>query len=268
MSKIFLTGTRTAAELLDESAETSAVAKQNSRMINRKFASLVRRVFSRLQVKKIDIEELKLYLFQAYRSNSLAASSLNAATTVNELFIAIARLGLWNYLDYELLESIIDEFAEGDESFQGLLVDYQQQLSGFKLSTLLDIYIQFVQPENERLQQAAGDDLLPKRDPDPAFFTKLSVKTGVEISEHWLNYVYELRKRLSRFISLPPIALLLDKIAEGCVCVTWRIPTEFAAQVIRAVQENKDQVDTELGALTITVGSEQVYRNPVEVTTK
>ncbi len=264
----FLVGMKSPAKLLDESAEASAISKQNSRLINRTFASLVRRVFSRLQHKMIDIEELKLYLFQAFSSNSLAASSLDAATTVSELFIAIARLGLWDYLDYELLERVIGEFAEGDEGLQGMLEDYQQQLSAFKLATLLETYIQFIQPENEQMQLATGEVLLPKLDPDPTFFVKLSIKTDAEISEHSLSYVYELRKRLSRFVSLPPIALVLDKIAEGCVCVTWRFPAEFSTQVVKAVRENKELVKTELGALTIVVGSEQVYHNPVEVTTK
>ncbi len=237
-------------------------------MIYGKFASLVRRACRSLRVKNTHLGELKLYIFQVLGSNTLAMSDIDDAATVDELFRLLAKQGLWSYLDYDLLEKVIREFSEGDESLQGMLEDYQQQLSGFKLSILLDSYIQFVQPEDEQLQQAAADDLLPKRDPDPALFKRLMVKTNAEITDHSLDYVYELRKRVSRFMSLPPVVLVLDKIAEGCVCVTWRIPAEFTAQVIRAVQENKDQVDTELGALTITVGNEQVYHNPVEVTTK
>ncbi len=133
---------------------------------------------------------------------------------------------------------------------------------------MLETYIQFVQPEDGQLQQAAGEDLLPKCDPDPTLFKRLMVKTDAEITDHSLNYIYTLSKRVSRFVSLPPIVLVLDNIAEGCVCVTWRIPAEFTAQVIRAVRDNKDLVDAELGALTITVGNEQIYCSPVEVTTK
>ncbi len=245
----------------------SHIAQQNSRIIHGKFASLVRRACHSLRVKNTHLGELKLYIFQALRSNTLAMSDINAAATIDELFRLIAKQGLWSYLDYDLLESIIREFAEGDESLQGMLEGYRHQLSGFKLSTLLELYIQFVQPENDELQQAAGEDLLPKCDPDPALFKRLTVKTNAKITDHSLNYVYELRERVSRFVSLPPLVLVLDKIAKGCVCVTWRIPAEFAAQVVRAVRKNKDQVDTELRALTITVGNEQVYRNPVEVMT-
>ncbi len=231
-------------------------------MINEKFASVVTQTARSLRLKNVHIGELKLFVFHALTSNTLATSTLDAANTVDELFMAIARQGLWSYLDYDLLESIVREFAEG---LRSMLEEYQHQLSGFILSTLLETYIQNVQPENDQLQQAAGEDLLPKRDPDPALFKRLSAKTKARITEHSLSYVYELRDRLSRFVSLPRMALVLEKVAEGCVCVTWRIPADLTAQVIRAVQENKDRVDTEVGALTITVGDAQVYHNPVEV---
>ncbi len=209
-SSFFSTEVKLPAEPLDETSVAHAIAKQNSRLINRKFASLVRRACRSLRLKNINIEEVKLYIIHAFKSESLAMSALEAATTLHELFIAVGRLGLWDYLDIDLLEGIIEEFAAGDLHLQSMLEGYLQDITGFKLSTLLETYIQSIQPESDQFQLATVEELLPKREVNPNLFTSLSIKTKAKITDHSLDYVYELRKKLARFVSLPPITLLLE----------------------------------------------------------
>ncbi len=260
------TEAKSTAEVLEEAAKASDLARENLDLITRKFASLIHRVCRSLRVKNTHVEDLKTYITHLLKSKSLATSDvLDKATTVNELFRAIRKLGLWDYLHTRLLEAVIEEYTVEDPSLPSMLQDYHQDLAAFKLSTMLDTYIDVIQPESEHSQSAVGEGLLPVREPNPVLFTGLTIKTEAKITEHSLEYIDMLGKKVAQFMSLPPMVLVLDKIARGCVCVKWRIPIEFSAQAVRAVQENKNLVVPSLGAVRITVGSEQVYCDPTEV---
>lgn len=161
---------------------------------------------------------------------------------MDDLLAAIKCLGLWDYLNYELLENIIKEYATEGSGLHAKLEEYQGALGGFKLSIMLDTYIEFVQPESEECQLAANENLLPEYRPDSAFYTTLQVKVNITLTEHSLEYIFELKRHLCQTLSLPPLTLILDRIARGCVCVTWRIPTEFASQVTRAVHAREEEL--------------------------
>lgn len=244
----------------------AVLAQHNLKLITKKFASLVRRVTRNLREKGVPVEDLRVYLVHHLKFSSIKKShAFSSAATIGDLLAAIKQLGLWDYLHIELLEDIIDEYATEDPSLQDMLQDYKQELAGFKLTTKLDQYVKFVQPVSEHSQYEAAEDLLPMCHPDADLFRKLSIVVGAKITEHSLKYVFELRKKVCRFLSLPPFAVILDKVDKGSVCVTWRIPAEFMSQVMQMVQDNRNRVDPELGAMSITVGNERVYCDPTEV---
>ncbi len=65
------------------------------------------------------------------------------------------------------------------------------------------------------MQQAASEDLLPKRDPDLALLKRFTVMANAKITEHSLDYVYELRRRVSRFVSSKPLTLYTNLHIES-----------------------------------------------------
>ena len=88
--------------------------------------------------------------------------------------------------------------------------EYEQELTGFKLATELDTYISTVQPEMEVVEVG---DYPPRGDPDPALFKRLSIKFNLDVTKHSFDYIDNLWNATAEELHLPPLAVLLAKLA-------------------------------------------------------
>ena len=110
--------------------EDSGIDKTpRSKKIEARFASLVTKTCRKLK-DKIKPEELHTFLEQLHIPES---------PSVNEAFDAIARHGLWNYLNFHPFKQFVKLFAGDDQEIKSWFKTYKQHLESYKASTKLSI---------------------------------------------------------------------------------------------------------------------------------
>ena len=120
---LFLTCTDTPPATSPLNPSAVAVARRNVRIIQGKFSMLVTKSRKRLQSRGINVEDLKAFLITMCSSPNPRDGSYNVTTLIasikslNEIFCALSDNGLWDYFNYFLLQSIIEEFASDDAAW-------------------------------------------------------------------------------------------------------------------------------------------------------
>ena len=161
------------------------------------------------------------------------AAITGSSSTIVEIFRAIGSRGLWSYWDYFLLQSLVDEFVSDDTDLQADIQQYEEELSGFILTTEIAAYLEAVKPS-----PSSDSEQAPLPSPDCQLFSLLCVKLDREITNRSLEYVRQLWKSLGKKCRLPLHTILLQKLEEGCVCITWMIPSHLMPQLVRGLCES------------------------------
>ena len=108
---------------------------------------LVTKSRKRLQYREIDVEDIQTFLVTLYSSpnsrdgSGIVTTVLESAKSLDEIFRALGKYGLWDYLNYYLLESIIKEFARDDKELNSMMEQYQQDLTGHILALRIQTYL-------------------------------------------------------------------------------------------------------------------------------
>ena len=66
---------------------------------------------------------------------------------------------------------------------------------------------------------------------DKHYCKKLTIKLKARITDNCLDYIDQLWRSIAEYFSLPSLSVLLDSIHEGCIEVTWCVPTPLAFQI-------------------------------------
>ena len=66
--------------------------------------------------------------------NSTIITMIKSTESLDEMFIAFSEYGLWDYLNYDLLQEIIEEFASDDDELNDMMEQYQRDLTGHVLT--------------------------------------------------------------------------------------------------------------------------------------
>ena len=240
-------------------ARDRQLATENYHQINMAFTSLVTHTFDYLHRQPGIIDKLMVFLATHYQFKTFVTSARIASMTLRDLFIEISTQGMWSYLNYRLLSDIIEEFSGDNHDLPKELYKYKQDLIGFKLATKLETYISTIQPEMEAMERS---EYLPRPNPDPLLFKRLSVKFDLDITELSLEYVDRLWNTLGRHIR-SPLLLLLDKVSRNCLRINWRIPSELASHVVEMLQQCSNTLKDRCGVLTITMDNENIFCDEV-----
>ena len=206
-----------------------AIAQRNSQMIKGKFSTLVTKSRMRLCSREISIEDLQTFLFTMYSSpgsrdgSDVVLTVLESAESLNEIMRAISKLGLWDYLNYYLLQVIINHFASDDEELNDMMKQYQQDLTGYVLTLKIQTYLGSTSYKHP-IAMSESDILADLESLPPQqkhkLFNRLSVMVDAYITEDSLRYVYDLWRSLALQFELPRLSLILYDIAQVCcLCV-------------------------------------------------
>ena len=186
----------------------------------------------KLDNKEITSNWFRLFLGNLYscegkmNGNQFIRKLLKPSTSISEMLETLTVEGVWDFMNYYLLESIIEEY--GDDRTMAMMEQYKQELTGYMLVTKIKDHLDAVDLEHSTI-------------PQEELFSLLTTKTeGVNISDHTLKYVKDLWESLRKQFSLPKHILVLYKIGEGCLEITWCIPSKLAAYVIRKAKESED----------------------------
>ena len=167
---------------------------------------------------------------------------VESANTLDKIFRALSEYGFWDYLNYYLLQDIIEEFASDDDELNSMMEQYQKDLTGYVLTLEIPKYVEATHnkhPITMSDDESSGDEIVPPK--QKQFFKQLSIKVDANVTAHTLGYVNDLWRSLRNQFKLPRPAMILHSIAEGCVCITWLIPTNLVTHVTRMARETSDR---------------------------
>ena len=243
------TRTPSATPPKNPSAELVAIAVRNNRKIEGKFSKLVTKSRKRLQSKGVDVEDVQEFLITMYSSpnsrdgSDIITTVLESAESLNEIFRALSKYKVWDYLNYYLLQSINEEFASDDDELNVMMKQYQRDLTGHILTQKIQTYLDANKhPMATSDSESSADEKITSIPPKQKhkLYKKLSAEVKVNITDHSVEYVYDLWHSLADQFRLPRPAMILHSIAEGCICVTWLIPANLVTHVTQMAQKTSD----------------------------
>ena len=217
----------------DEQQMSAQIIKQSQAKIKGSFATLVRKVTAKLEQKHFSIDEFRLYIFNLFPPGDIIADS----ATVTDIFGTLSRNRLWDYSYCTPIEEIANEFGGDDFELRGWIDEYKSELAGFKAITRIVDYIKMCGNEEEiaDAEQSIRQDMARY---DRRYCRKLTVKLKSRVTEKSLDYIDQFWRSIADHFLLPSLSALLDSIQEGCVEVTWLVPTLSALQIQANIQDS------------------------------
>ena len=211
-----------------------------------------------LQGKNIDMSIFRVFLAALYlpgedsndareiNPSRFIVEVLGTAHSLSEIFELLMIQGLLSYNNFYILRSIINHYASDDTEIKKKLSEYEEALAGYVLVTKLKDYL------DADLQQGEQSK------PDPKLLDELSVKVKANVTEKTMKYVSELWDSLAYRVKLPVTALPFQKVAKGCVEITWLLPFHLTHFATRRLQESTDYFQ-EQNIIRVTIADKCVY---------
>ena len=233
------------------------IAQKNIRMIKERFSTLVTVSCERLQSRKIKIQTVKMFLVLMYGND--ITRKIESANSLDEIFHELSKHGLWNYLNYYLLESIINKFAQKDNELKRMMEEYKHYLTGHILTQKIETYLNATHYEHTMTDSdKSADEIISTLPPEQKskLFKELTTKCdSMVVTDHTLSYVNTLWQSLAQQFELPQLTLILHDIAEGRI--TWLIPAELTQRVIKMANETGNVFSKDV--LKVTLDEKRIY---------
>ena len=209
------------------------IIKEIQTKIKGSFATLVRKVIAKLEENDLSIKDFRLYVLNLFPPGDIFVDLF----TVRDIFEAISRHRLWDYAYCTPIEEIANEFGGDDLELRGWIDDYKSELAGFKATTRIMDYIKMSSDEKEIAdsKQSLHQDMARY---DGRYCRKLTIKLKSRVTERSLDYIDQFWRSIADHFLLPSLSALLDSIQEGCVEVTWLVPTLSALQIQANIQDS------------------------------
>ena len=198
---------------------------------------------------RYNVEEIKAYFSSLVLEIQLALKSQSDVSNVRDflitffecdfpetsdvkkLFAATTLKHLWDYHHYSPLEQLINKFLPNDQEVGSLMKAYKARLSGFYLTTKLINYIEY---QNLSADDSAEECDQPSPKLTPKQYKKIKVVLQLErkISQVSLDYVVKLWQCFAEEYEIPSLTAVIDRIVEGSLEVTWRVPQHIADAIL------------------------------------
>ena len=122
--------------------------------------------------------------------SDMVTSILNSVASLGEVFIALSKHRLWDYINYYLLQSIIEHFVSDDKKLNGMMKQYQKDLSGHTLALGIEKCLYLDATNSVQI--------------NPAF------PPPTNVTCHSFSYVKDLWRSLQNQFSLPNLERMLQ----------------------------------------------------------
>ena len=228
----------------DIETPADVLTQANLLKIKLKFSTLVSKTSNQLQ-KKVDISELQRSIITSFSipHKGSIATEFKAAVDVASLFDLLTSHGLLSYKNYHFLTAIINEFIP---DLHDVMVDYQKDYAGYQYATNLEHHL------------AAETNLV---DPNPELFSCLKITVRVKLSDRALAYIEELWELLLIRFELPPYQLLLKRILEGSIDISWSFPQCETTRMIEVVKSSS-QFFVDHRIVRVSINEQVFYELP------
>ena len=248
-------------------SSTEAIEERNVQVIKSKFSNLVTKSCETLQSREIDVEEVETFLIIMYSSpnsrdgNNMVITVVGSARSLKEIFRALSIYGFWDYINYYLLQSIIEKFACDDDELNNMMEQYQKDLTGYALTLQIKTYLDAthcLHPISTTGDSDTPADMIIPPQQKHELFEELSVKIDANVTDHTLSYVIDLWQSLEKQFRLPQPVMILHNIAKGCISITWLIPANLVEYITKMAQETSS-VFAEKHILRVMLKEQCIY---------
>lgn len=176
-----------------------------------------------LEARGITAKELSGYLLKlpALKVSSTTQKALLAefeveiqrATSVKEIIDLLGN-NFGSFLDYDIFSNVVREFgiSENRDAANTEILKYPEHFKTYAVRQKLSDIIGVI-PNAEKLKNSSEE---------------LSIKFEVDISEYSLANLMELKSEIADVLNLQESTLRLFNIEEGCIVVTFLIPSSLA----------------------------------------
>lgn len=208
---------------------------ENISTMEGKYAILITSIAEKLEEMNISFRSFRLYIATFFPKQK--QHLLSKASNVFEVFEVLAGVPNWKYDSMSAIESVCKHFGRGDKFLRKMINDYKSELAGFRAVTKIVDYIKF---NNSKESNHDHDNVMSTQEAmaeyDENYCSKLSIKLNEKIKNESLSYIDHLWASLSYYLFLPELPVTLQSICEGCIQVTWFIPT-IVAQKLKIQEE-------------------------------
>ena len=180
-------------------------------------------------MNKVDIDQVLLFAKSRFFPGDFIPQS---PTSLSKIFESITGHGMWDFFHFTPLVEIAQTFGADDPEIKAWIKSYQKDFKSFLLVTELKDLI-----ELDHELDCYTESIPSKRaKEDPRYCRPMEWKTDfVDNTVQYLTYVWE---RFSSHYLEPdsPPTALLDRVREGCVSVTWLIPSHLVPRLIERIR--------------------------------
>ena len=137
---------------------------------------------------------------------------IKRATSISEIFIILS--AYWNYLNYEVLEYIIEHYGTSEDTKR--LRNYIEKLHNFCKRRLFEVPMPVRGNGTENKSSPKQEEL----------YVKLDVREDIPADQF-----NQIKRKIAKILHVRPATLQICRITKGCVQLTFLIP-KFVAQEI------------------------------------
>ncbi len=191
---------------------------------------------------KITVDDINFNLTQSplnIKTNHLSflKDNIDKLSTVSNLHQYFVHLNLyWNYLNYTLLQVIIDNY--GTDNLKQSMQSYASDMEQFEKETTVAEFIPHMRCHSFNR--------------DSSEFTEMRSVINKPTSEYTLFEVEQLRRTFGQEFNLPRFALIFSGLGEGSVVLILLISIEMERYLCETVRDNRIK-DIKLRELVISL---------------
>lgn len=172
------------------------------------------------------MKDFRLYVINLFPPGDI----ITDAISVSEVFAIISRHQLWDSFHYIPLEEIANEFGKGDQELCVLIDEYKAEVAGFKATAKIINFIKACSSEEDIADPEESIRMNIARY-DKRYCRRLTFKLNTRVTEKCLSFIDQFWMFIANHFIIPSLSVLLDSIRDGCVEVTWCVPTESAIKI-------------------------------------
>ena len=201
-----------------------------------------------LELDKQNNEEV-FWHFRKYVSGVCNDGSIENKTTVSEIFQTICATRYWDLhgQPYDLLLLIIEGLKDED-LMEMVQKGEQEYCTQYLVATKVVDYIN--QHKSKKLTHSV--EYTPNME-------TLSIKLDIDVNIFSMAYLFDLWKAIKHCSRLPRLFCVLSSIEEGCLTVTWLVPT-FAVPTLKTLPCSSPQLFTEFPITEMTISGTCTYK--------
>ena len=185
------------------------------------FESLKSSVVKELNAVNVTVKGLHEVVVGVYPDGAIPKKlmmEMEAASSSHDFFAIITRHGMWNCINYHLLESIVPR----DNQLQKKLEQHKRRVVEFAQNTPVLDYIDICSMKAS--EKTANILPFDQYAPDPVMFAPFQLKLKLSAENQSLTDILALQNHMMKQFSFFPPTLLLGTVSRGSIVITLHFP--------------------------------------------